>query len=180
MKVLIGTKNPGKIEGAKEAFKNYFDDFEIEGILVSSDVSDQPVNNEIYEGARNRVNNLMNYALENGIDAEYFLGVESGITNLLGKWVNINIAVIKDKNGYESWGTGPAFPVPDKYIDEILSTELGKVMDRVFEQNDLRSGKGGINFITNEVVSRVDLTKYAFIMALSQHTNKIWNDKNTL
>lgn len=180
MKVLIGTKNPGKIEGAKEAFKNYFDDFEIEGILVSSDVSDQPVNNEIYEGARNRVNNLMNYALENGIDAEYFLGVESGITNLLGKWVNINIAVIKDKNGYESWGTSPAFPIPDKYIDEILSTELGKVMDRVFEQNDLRSGKGGINFITNEVVSRIDLTKYAFIMALSQHTNKIWNDKNTL
>lgn len=180
MKVLIGTKNPGKIEGAKEAFKNYFDDFEIEGIPVSSDVSDQPVNNEIYEGARNRVNNLMNYALENGIDAEYFLGVESGITNLLGKWVNINIAVIKDKNGYESWGTGPAFPVPDKYIDEILSTELGKVMDKVFEQNDLRSGKGGINFITNEIVSRVDLTKYAFIMALSQHTNKIWNDKNTL
>lgn len=180
MKVLIGTKNPGKIEGAKEAFKNYFDDFEIEGIPVSSDVSDQPVNNEIYEGARNRVNNLMNYALENGIDAEYFLGVESGITNLLGKWVNINIAVIKDKNGYESWGTSPAFPIPDKYIDEILSTELGKVMDRVFEQNDLRSGKGGINFITNEVVSRVDLTKYAFIMALSQHTNKIWNDKNTL
>lgn len=180
MKVLIGTKNPAKIEGAKEALKNYFDDFDIEGIPVSSDVSNQPVNNEIYEGARNRVNNLMNYALENGIDAEYFLGVESGITNLLGKWVNINIAVIKDKNGYESWGTGPAFPIPDKYIDEILSTELGKVMDRVFEQNDLRSGKGGINFITNEIVSRVDLTRDAFIMALSQHTNKIWNDKNTL
>lgn len=77
-------------------------------------------------------------------------------------------------------GTGPAFPIPDKYIDEILSTELGKVMDRVFEQNDLRSGKGGINFITNEIVSRVDLTRDAFIMALSQHTNKIWNDKNTL
>lgn len=109
MKVLIGTKNPAKIEGAKEALKNYFDDFDIEGIPVSSDVSNQPVNNEIYEGARNRVNNLMNYALENGIDAEYFLGVESGITNLLGKWVNINIAVIKDKNGYESWGDGSCF-----------------------------------------------------------------------
>ena len=27
MKVLIGTKNPGKIQGAKEAFKNYFDTF---------------------------------------------------------------------------------------------------------------------------------------------------------
>ncbi len=180
MKALIATKNPGKIEGAKEALKNYFDDFDIIDISVSSDVSDQPVNDEIYEGARNRVNNLMNYALENEIDADYFLGIESGITNLLGKWVNINIAVIKDKNGYESWGTSPAFPVPDKYVDEIVSTELGKVMDKIFEQNDLRSGKGGISFITNGIVSRVDLTKTAFIMALSQHINKIWNDKNTL
>ena len=177
MKVLIGTKNPGKIEGAKEALNNYFKDYEIEGIPVSSDVSDEPVNNEIYEGARNRVNNLMKYAKENNIDAEYFLGVESGITNLLGKWVIINIAVIKDKKGYESWGTSPAFPVPDKYVEEIISTDLGQVMDKIFEQNDLRSGKGGISFVTNGVISRIDLTKEAFIMAMSQHINNIWNDK---
>ena len=25
MKILIGTKNPGKIEGAKQAFEKYFD-----------------------------------------------------------------------------------------------------------------------------------------------------------
>ncbi len=56
----------------------------------------------------------MKYAKENNIDARYFLGIKSGITNLLGKWVIINIAVIKDEKGYESWGTSPAFPVPDK------------------------------------------------------------------
>lgn len=180
MKILIGTKNLGKIEGATEAFKNYFNDFDIDGIPVSSDVSEEPVNNEIYEGARNRVNNLMQYAESYGIDAEYFLGVESGITNLLGKWVIINIAVIKDKNGYESWGTSPAFPVPDKYVDEIISTDLGKVMDKIFEQNDLRSGKGGISFVTNGIISRIDLTREAFIMALTQHINEIWNDKKLL
>ena len=177
MKVLIGTKNPGKIEGATEALKNYFDDFDIDGIPVSSDVSEEPVNNEIYEGARNRVNNLMQYAKDHGIDAEYFLGIESGITNLLGKWVIINIAVIKDKNGYESWGTSAGFPVPDKYVDEIISTELSRVMDKISKQKDLRSGKGGISFVTNGVISRIDMTKEAFIMALTQHTNEIWNDK---
>lgn len=180
MKILIGTKNPGKIEGAKEAFQNYFDNFDIDGIPVSSDVSEEPLNNEIYEGARNRVDNLMQYARENNIDAEYFLGVESGITNLLGKWVIINIAVIKDKNGYESWGTSSAFPVPDKYVDEIISTDLGKVMDKIFKQSDLRSGKGGINFVTNGIINRIDLTREAFIMALSQHINELWNDKKVL
>lgn len=177
MKILIGTKNLGKIEGAKEAFKKYFDNFDIEGIKVSSDVSDEPMNNEIYEGARNRVDNLIKYAKENNIDADYYLGVESGITNSLGKWVNINIAVIKDRFGYESWGTSSGFPIPDKYIDEVIETDLGKVMDSIFNQPDLRRIKGGIGLLTNDVVSRIDTTKEAFIMALTQHINDIWNDK---
>ena len=98
MKILISTKKTRKIQGAKEAFENYFDKFDIQGIPVPLDVSEEPVNNEIYEGARNRVDNLKKYAEENNIEAEYFLAIESGITNLLGKWVIINIAVIKDKN----------------------------------------------------------------------------------
>lgn len=177
MKILIGTKNPGKIQGAKEAFENYFNDFDITGISVSSNVGEEPLNNEIYEGARNRVDNLIKYAKENNIEAEYFLGVESGITNLLGKWIIVNVAVIKDKNGYESWGTSPAFPVPNKYVDEIIATDLGKVMDKIFQENVLRSGKGGISFLTNGVISRIDQTRVAFVMALTQHINEIWSDK---
>ena len=48
MKVLIATKNQGKIEGAKRALENYFNNVEIEGIPVNSDVPDQPVNKDIY------------------------------------------------------------------------------------------------------------------------------------
>lgn len=177
MKILIGTKNPGKIQGAEEAFKKYFENIEIEGIPVPSEVSEEPVDLDIYNGARNRVNNLIKYAKENNIKTEYFLGIESGITNLLGKWVIINVAVIKDNEGYESWGTSPAFPVPDKYVNEIINTDLGKVMDDIFKQHDLRSGKGGISFLTNNVIDRIDLTREAFIMALTQFTNKNWNDK---
>ena len=58
MKILIGTKNKGKIEGAKRAFEKYFKDVTIEGISVESEVADQPVNDEILQGARNRVKNL--------------------------------------------------------------------------------------------------------------------------
>jgi non-canonical (house-cleaning) NTP pyrophosphatase len=118
----------------------------------------------------------MKYAKKNNIEAEYYLGVESGITNLLGKWMIINVAVIKDKSGYETWGTSPAFPVPDKYVDEIIKTDLGQVMDRIFKQNDLRSSKGGISFLTNGVLDRIELTRDAFIMALTGHINDIWKD----
>lgn len=47
-----GNKNPGKIQGAKEAFEKYFEDVQIEGIPTESDVSNQPFNEEIFEGAK--------------------------------------------------------------------------------------------------------------------------------
>lgn len=40
MKIIMASKNPGKIEGTKKAFANYFDNIEIQGISVSSNVSD--------------------------------------------------------------------------------------------------------------------------------------------
>ena len=95
MKVLIGTKNPGKIEGAKRALSKYYKDFEIVGVKSESNVPEQPVGVETYQGALNRVNNLMHYAKENNIKADMFISVESGMTCELGFWAITNIAVIK-------------------------------------------------------------------------------------
>lgn len=84
MKILIATKNKGKIEGARRALVRYFENVEIEGIAVNSDVSEQPVDKEIYLGARNRVNNLKRYALKNNLEADLYLAIETGISNLMG------------------------------------------------------------------------------------------------
>lgn len=179
MKVLIGTKNPGKIEGARRALRNYYDEFEIEGISAPSNVSDQPVDEDIYFGARNRVNNLIKYAKENNIEADYYMAVESGITNRLGKWVITNVAVIKDKKGYESIGTSASFPVPNKHVDNIIKNTLGTVMDDLFNESDLRSSTGGVGLLTHEVITRIDLNTQAFVMALTQFVNKdIWRDND--
>ncbi len=171
MKILIGTKNPTKIEGAKRAFKHYFDDFEIEGISVGSEVSDEPLNNEIYLGATNRIKGLKKYAKENNIQADYYIAIESGITNLLGDWLLLNIATIEDKDGNRSIGSSAGFPVAEKYLDEIINTDLGKVMDKIFNENDLRSKKGGISLLTRDVISRYDQTEDAFVMALTKFIN---------
>lgn len=175
MKILIGTKNPGKIEGAKQAFEKYFNNVEIEGIPVKSEVGDQPINEEILQGAKNRVKNLKKYATDNNIEADFYISSEAGITNLLGEWLDINTVVIEDSNGFQSVGTSQGFPIPDKYIDEIKETELGKVMDKIFKGKELGKGKGGISFLTRNEVTRIDLTRNAFIMALTRHINeKIW------
>ena len=175
MKVLVATKNPGKIEGAKQAFEKYFNNIHIEGISVSSDVGDQPINEEILQGAKNRVKNLKEYAINNNIEADFYVSSEAGITDLLGEWIDINAVVIEDTKGFQSVGTSQGFPIPDKYIKEIKETELGKVMDKIFSGKELGKGKGGISFLTKDEVSRIDLTRNAFIMALTKHINgEIW------
>ena len=175
MKILIGTKNPGKIEGAKQAFEKYFENIEITGVDVDSEVGNQPLNKDIFIGAKNRVKNLRKYAKENNIEADYYIASEAGITNLLGEWIDINAAVIENKEGTQTVGTSQGFQVPEKYIDEIKATELGKVMDKVLNGKELSKGKGGISVLTKDVISRIDLTRNAFIMALIGHINgEIW------
>ena len=129
MKILMETKNPGKIQGAKE----------------------------------------------NQLEPDFYISSEAGITNSLGEWIDINCVVIEDSKGFQSIGTSQGFPIPDKYIEEIKETELGKVMDKIFSGKELGKGKGGISYLTKDEVSRIDLTKSAFIMALTKHINgDIW------
>ena len=173
MKVLIATKNQGKIEGARKALLNYFDNVEIEGIPVESNVSEQPVNDEIYDGAKNRVKNLKEYAQQNGKQADLYLAVESGITNSLGRWLITNIAVIEDNRDFESYGTSPSFPVPEKLVKDIIDTDLSQVMNKIFTKDEERHNKGGgIQLLTHEKISRIDLTQMAFIMALTKYINE--------
>lgn len=181
MKIIVATKNQTKIEGAKKAFLNYYENIEIIGIPVNSDVSEEPVNNEIYEGAKNRVKNLKAHCIENNIKADLYVSIESGITNQMGRWLIVNVAVIEDDNDFESYGISPGFPVPKKYVDEIIKTDLGKVMDKIFNEKDLRSRAGGISLLTKNIISRMDLTEMAFIMALTEYINpKIWRDNTEI
>lgn len=175
MKVLIATKNAGKIEGARRALSYYFSDVEIEGIPVESNVGEQPVNNDIYNGAKNRVKNLKKYAIDNNISADLYLSIESGINNSLGRWMITNIAVIEDNDTFESYGTSPSFPVPEKLVEDIINTDLSKVMDKIFEKDEERHNKGGgIQLLTHNKITRIDLTEMAFVMALTQYINENW------
>lgn len=85
------------------------------------------------------------------------------------------MALIEDSKGFQSIGTSQGFPIPEKYIEEIRKTELSKVMDKLFHGTELAKGKGGISFLTKGEVNRIELTKNAFIMALTSHINEeLW------
>ena len=173
MKVLIATKNQGKIEGAKRALEKYFDNIEIQGISVKSDVSEQPVNDEIYIGAKNRIKNLKKYAKEKNIKSDLFLAIESGINNYIGKWMISNVAIIEDNENFESCGTSPSFPVPERLVKDIIDSEFSQVMNKIFGKDEERHNEGGgIQLLTHNRISRIDLTEMAFIMALTKYINE--------
>ena len=111
-------------------------------------------------------------AKENNIDADLFLGIESGINDLLGRWMITNIAVIEDDRDFESYGTSPSFPVPDNLVQKVLDTNLSEAMDTVLgEDKERHNHSGGIQLLTHNEISRIDLTEYAFIMALTKYIN---------
>ncbi len=126
MKILIGTKNPGKIEGARQAFAKYFKEFEIEGVEVDSEVGAQPFNKEIFLGAKNRVKNLKQYAKEHDMAVDFFVASEAGIINFYGDYIDINAAIVENSISFQSIGISQGFPIPEKYMEEIKKTELRK------------------------------------------------------
>ena len=176
MKAVIGTTNPGKIQGAKEALEKYFENVEVTGLKVSSDVDDQPVDKETVIGAQNRARHAMEVAKENGLDADFYMGIESGIINLYDSWFIANAAVVMDKDGYESVGYGPIFPVPEKYAQEVVLTDFGQVMEKIMKQKDLGKSVGGVDSLTHHSISRIDITRDAFIMALAGQVHDYWRD----
>ena len=62
-------------------------------------------------------------------------------------------------------------------IDSIIKETLGTVMDRIFNESDLRSTTGGVGLLTHDIITRIDLNEQAFVMALTQFVNDdIWKD----
>lgn len=172
MKALIATKNSSKIEGARNALARYFGKVDIEGIAVESGVPDQPVNKQIYEGAKNRLDNLMKYAKENGLTADLYLSCESGVHDVFGAWENTNMALIRDNEGLESMALSPSFPIPDKFIDEIIKTDLNKVICRLFKLDEDNHNKGGaIQKLTHDEITRAEMTEMSVLMALTRYIN---------
>ena len=174
IKILIGSNNKAKIEGAKLAFEKYFSDFEIISKDIQSGVNEQPINDEILLGARNRIKGLKELNLKY---FDFYISSEAGLISIGDLFVNINMGVIEDINGYESSGTSQGFMVPKSRIEEIKSKSLGVIMDEIFHGINLSKNKGGIHFLSLGEVNRIQLVKDSFILALIpflEQNKNIW------
>ncbi len=170
--VLVGSENPVKIEATKEAFEKYFENVRVMGIKVNSGVPDQPVNHQTFEGARNRALRLMEISKKQGIDADFFVGIEGGIIQLLSKWFAFGGMCIIDKHGKLGYGTSPLFELPDKVTEHLLNgVELGHVMDKLTGEENTKQKQGAVGIFTKGIMDRKSFYVNGLVVALIPFLN---------
>ena len=178
MKILVGSKNPVKINAVNEAFSLYYKSIELIGISVNSFVSDQPINEETFIGSENRAKELVKINKEQKLNAEFFVGIEGGIQQIYNKWFAFGCMCIIHISGKTSFGTSANFELPKNITNQLLEgKELGRVMDEIMMQDNTKQKGGAISFFTTGKMSRKQLYIPGLISALIpfQHPDMYFN-----
>ena len=167
MNILVGSLNPVKLEAVEEAFQNYYKDITVVGVDVHSGVSNQPIDREVFVGAENRAINLKSKNDSENYGAEFFIGIEGGITKSYSRWFAFGVACIVDEHGNKGFGTSSHFELPGKITQKLLTgEELGFVMDEMLNAENTKQKGGAISFFTNGVMNRKELYVPGIISAL--------------
>ena len=169
-KIIIASTNPVKIEAVEDAFDKVFskDKFEIEGVDVESNVSDQPMSDsETHQGALNRANN----AREQHPEADFWVGIEGGVeatetTMDAFAWV----VVLSENNAGQS--RTATFTLPDEIVELVRDgVELGEADDRVFNRQNSKKKNGAVGILTEDLIDRTSYYEHAVILALIPFLN---------
>ena len=173
MKILIGSKNPVKIEAVKNAFEKYYKQVETVGFSVNPNVPDQPFNDETFFGAENRTFELKKINEQQNLNADYFVGIEGGISKSFNRWFAYGVVCIMNSEGKKGFGTSAHFELPEKVITEIRNgKELGLVMDEIQNEQNTKRKIGAIGYFTNGKMTRKDLYVPGIITALIPFLHK--------
>jgi len=173
MKILVGSQNPVKIEATEEAFSTYFGRVGVVGVKVDSGVPKQPIDDETFQGARNRAFGLKRINDEKELNAKFFVGIEGGVTKLFSRWFAFGEMCIVDDRERVSYGTTPFFELPEKIVEKLLSgAELGEVMDRLTGMQNTKRKQGAVGHFTKGVMNRKQFYVNGLLMALIPFINK--------
>ncbi len=121
MKIIVGTKNQKKVDVVTSVFKDILKQpsLEVTSYNAQSLVPEAPHDRETYEGAMNRAKDC-----EQSGDADYYVGIESGIVNRYGNIFEEAWAVIISKNGTSQIGYSSGLLLPNVVVGRMNSGEL--------------------------------------------------------
>lgn len=165
MKVAVGSQNPVKIKGVKQAFQKVFGDCEVVGISVPSGISDMPMSfEELVKGSKTRAKNAIDK-----LDADFGVGPEGGFEQKeIGTFL-IGFVAVVDKKGKWGFGRGSGLLMPEKIVERVKKgKELGDVMDKIRGLKNTKHHEGAVGFFTRNLIPRVKTFEITTIYALSR------------
>jgi inosine/xanthosine triphosphatase len=165
-KVVVASKNLVKVNAALSGFLQMFpnEEFEMIGISVESGVNDQPVGDEeTMLGATNRANGARHQHPE----ADFWVGIEGGITNKDFGSEAFAWVIVESRAGAKGRGRTATFALPPRIMELIREgQELGDATDAVFKQHNAKQGGGSVGILTDGVIDRTKYYIHAVVLAL--------------
>ena len=167
--ITIGSKNNIKISALEEVLADYelFKQFEILGLDVASEISEQPKSlDETITGAINRAKNAfqdncrLSFGLEDGLMI---------VPNSKSNFMNVCACAIYDGNE-NHMGLSSAFEYPGQIIDLVLrdGLDISQAYRKagLTTEKKLGASEGAIGLLTKGRLLRKEYTKQAIVNAL--------------
>ena len=169
MNVVVGSKNPAKVEAVKTAFLDRWKDAVILSVETESGVSKQPFSDEeTIEGAINRANGaLMREPADIGI------GLEGGVVETKQGLCLCNWGALAAKGSKPLIAGGARILLPDEIAGRLRGgEELGPVMDEYAKKQDVRKKEGAIGIFTAGLVTRDEMFAHVMLLLIGQYLFK--------
>jgi inosine/xanthosine triphosphatase len=169
MKVIIGTKNPAKVNAVQTAFDGY--EAEFISMDVASGVQEQPFSDE--ETIKGAVNRAL-AALENG-GGDIGIGLEGGVQEhenglFLCNW---GALAVKGDNNSPFIAGGARVPLPEEIALRLRAgEELGPVMDDYTKKENIRKHEGAIGVFSNGRINRANMFSHVMNLLVGQYEYK--------
>ena len=165
IKVVVGSKNPVKINAAKTAICDAFPLKEVEcvGVNAPSSVAEQPMTSEETQlGAINRIKYCQQHT-----QADFYVAIEGGVDQFeYGPATFAFVAIASQNNMYI--GRSCNLPLPPIIYQALKNgEELGHVMDRLFNTNNVKQKGGAIGLLTNGLATRESIYHQATLLAMA-------------
>ena len=165
IKIVVGSKNPVKINAAKAAVCDMLSLAEVECIAINapSQVADQPMTvDETQLGAINRVKYCQQHCL-----ADFYVAIEGGVDQFEYGPATFAYVAIADQKKMAT-GRSCNLPLPPVIYQALKNgEELGDVMDRFFNTNNVKQKQGAIGLLTNGLATREGVYRQAILLAMA-------------
>lgn len=148
--VVIGSKNPTKIQAVQDVFVT--DD--VTGLDIPSKVSAQPFSDsETRKGAINRAIQCVEKTKGN-----IGIGLEGGVMYVDDQLYLCNWGALVTKEKEVFTASGARILLPEEFNVELNGgIELGDIMDAYSKRQDVRKNEGAIGIFTNNRISRKEM-----------------------